>query len=80
MSADYATLDPKCRQESTSIETTKSILNTSFHYTPSTHTDLKKTFAKVRREQRAHDKAAASDAQARANVLPIHQGKVDAAT
>lgn len=31
---------------------TKSILDRSFRYTPSSATDLRKTFAKVRREQR----------------------------
>ena len=30
----------------------KSILDRSFKYTPSSKTDLRKTFAKVRREQR----------------------------
>ena len=30
----------------------KSILDRSFRYTPSTETDLRKTFARVRREQR----------------------------
>jgi hypothetical protein len=34
----------------------KSILDRSFHYTPSSHTDLKKTFARVRREQRLYDR------------------------
>jgi hypothetical protein len=31
----------------------KSILDRSFRYTPSTSTDLRKTFARLRREQRA---------------------------
>ena len=35
----------------------KSILDRSFQYTPSAQTDLKKTFARVRREQRANDAA-----------------------
>ena len=30
----------------------KSILDPSFRYTPSTHTDLRKTFARLRREAR----------------------------
>ena len=30
----------------------KSILDRSFHYTPSAQTDLRKTFARLRREQR----------------------------
>ena len=33
----------------------KSILDRSFRYTPSAHTDLRKTFARVRREQRVQD-------------------------
>jgi|KBSMisStaDraftv2_1062788.scaffolds.fasta_scaffold10573_3 hypothetical protein len=32
----------------------KSILDRSFRYTPSTSTDLRKTFARLRREQRAN--------------------------
>ena len=35
----------------------KSILDRSFQYTPSAQTDLKKTFARIRREQRANDAA-----------------------
>lgn len=35
----------------------KSILDSSFRYTPSTQTDLKKTFARLRREQKAADAA-----------------------
>lgn len=35
----------------------KSILDRSFQYTPSAQTDLKKTFARIRREQRAQDAA-----------------------
>jgi glutamate formiminotransferase len=30
----------------------KSILDPTFHYTDSTHTDLRKTFARIRRDQR----------------------------
>lgn len=33
----------------------KSILDRSFRYTPSAQTDLRKTFARVRREQRRQD-------------------------
>ena len=35
----------------------KSILDRSFQYTPSAQTDLKKTFARLRREKRALDAA-----------------------
>ena len=50
----------------------KSILDRSFQYTPSAQTDLKKTFARIRREQRAHE--AANDrpsAQANLKVSPL---------
>ena len=44
----------------------KSILDRSFQYTPSAQTDLRKTFARIRREQRAleaaNDRAAAEAA------------------
>ncbi|HTN27337.1 MAG TPA: hypothetical protein VL180_06085 [Burkholderiales bacterium] len=45
----------------------KSILDRSFQYTPSAATDLKKTFARIRREQRALD-AANDRAAAEANL------------
>jgi ABC-type transporter MlaC component len=32
----------------------KSIFDSSFEYTPSHETDLRKTFARIRREQQAH--------------------------
>jgi len=35
----------------------KSILDPSFRYTPSTSTDLRKTFARLRREQRVKEPA-----------------------
>ena len=50
----------------------KSILDRSFQYTPSAQTDLKKTFARIRREQRAQD--AANDraaAEASLKVSPL---------
>ena len=47
----------------------KSILDPSFHYTPSTQTDLRKTFARVRREM-AKAKAAA-EADKLAAPLPV---------
>ena len=33
----------------------KSILDPTFRYTPSVHTDIRKTFARIRREQRTTD-------------------------
>ena len=38
----------------------KSILDPTFHYTPSAGTDLRKTFARVRREMRRLERAAAA--------------------
>lgn len=37
----------------------KSILDSAFRYTPSAQTDLRKTFARLRREQKAADEARA---------------------
>jgi hypothetical protein len=50
----------------------KSILDRSFHYTPSASTDLKKTFARIRREQRKRGEGEA-EADVKTNVLPIKQ-------
>ena len=46
----------------------KSILDPSFRYTPSVETDLRKTFARVRRELRKTQQAAIP-----ANVQPIRR-------
>lgn len=43
----------------------KSILDPTFHYVPSTQTDLRKTFSRVRREM-----ARAKSVQATAHVSP----------
>jgi hypothetical protein len=52
----------------------KSILDRSFRYTPSAHTDLRKTFARVRREQRVHDhEAAAAAEEAKVKVAPLRR-------
>jgi len=48
----------------------KSILDRSFRYTPSNETDLRKSFAKIRREQRLQARKAQTDG-ARANVSPV---------
>ena len=40
----------------------KSLLDPSFNYVPSIRTDLRKTFARIRREQRASGANAASGA------------------
>ena len=51
----------------------KSILDPEFRYTPSVETDLRKTFARIRREQRRQQEAAApaEESETRKNVLPI---------
>ena len=50
----------------------RSILDDSFRYTPSVQTDLKKTFARIRREQRQQDQAQArAVAEVKLKVAPI---------
>ena len=54
----------------------KSILDRSFRYTPSVDTDLRKTFARIRREQRLST-ASGTVRQDRARVLqlmPVKRG------
>jgi hypothetical protein len=48
----------------------KSILDPSFRYTPSVQTDIRKTFARIRREQRAHEARIERD-ESLHNVLAI---------
>jgi hypothetical protein len=50
----------------------KSILDRSFRYTSSAQTDVRKTFARIRREQQMHQHAQAqADVEARLKVSPI---------
>ena len=50
----------------------KSLLDQSFQYTPSVETDLKKTFARIRRKLKEQEQAQAmADAEAKAKVSPI---------
>ena len=62
----------------------KSILDQSFRYTPSNETDLKKTFAKIRRQQRLGERSQAqtgseANAKAHTNVSPTRlPGRVSA--
>jgi hypothetical protein len=49
----------------------KSILDPTFRYTPSVQTDVRKTFARIRRELRAQDAKAGTEAENRANVLSL---------
>lgn len=54
----------------------KSILDRSFQYTSSVQTDLKKTFARVRREQRLRtDAQAQAGAKTTLKVSPIRNGR-----
>ena len=49
----------------------KSILDRSFKYTPSSKTDLRKTFAKVRREQRLNTKPTTEQKSIRENIFTL---------
>jgi len=51
----------------------KSILDPSFRYTKSVDTDLRKTFARIRREQR--NRVQASNDQNSRKVVPMHDRK-----
>ena len=58
----------------------KSILDRSFQYTPSAQTDLRKTFARVRREQRMRELSQAKvSAEANHKVSPIRPATSTAA-
>ena len=54
----------------------KSLLDPSFRYTKSIDTDIRRTFARIRREQKKHARA---QADASGVVLPMGQRKVRAA-
>jgi hypothetical protein len=54
----------------------RSILDESFHYTSSVHTDLKKTFARIHREQRQQGQAIA---ETKLKVSPIRQSETTGA-
>jgi hypothetical protein len=57
----------------------KSVLDRSFHYTPSVETDLKKTFARIRRRLKEEEKERLlADAEAKGKVSPIKTGRVAA--
>ena len=58
----------------------KSILDPSFRYVPSTSTDLRKTFSRIRREmQRAGAQASRVDAGATPRVIAFSRSKEAAA-
>ena len=51
----------------------KSILDRAFRYVPSGRTDLRKTFARIRREQQ--QRAAQNQSEAQRKVAPIRKEK-----
>ena len=51
----------------------KSILDRSFRYTPSAETDLRKTFAKIRRQQRSQQVAETNSNMRREERVSIPQ-------
>jgi hypothetical protein len=55
----------------------KSLLDPSFRYTKSIDTDIRKTFARIRREQQTQARARAGEGAG--VVLPMGQRKVRAA-
>ncbi len=53
-------------------EMMKSILSRSFHYTSSVKTDVRKTFARIRREQREQERARAlAETEMKNKISPI---------
>jgi hypothetical protein len=57
----------------------KSILDPTFHYTNSANTDLRKTFARIRREQKQRERARAA-ANAPSNVLVMESRRAGSAS
>jgi hypothetical protein len=57
----------------------KSILDPTFRYTSSANTDVRKTFARIRREQKKRERADAT-AAAPANVLVMQARRYGAAS
>jgi hypothetical protein len=53
----------------------KSILDPSFRYTKSVETDLRKTFARVRRELRKQQELSTVSVEVARKVLPFHSRK-----
>jgi len=54
----------------------KSILDRSFRYTSSAQTDVRKTFARIRRELQTREQAQArADAEAKLKVSPIRAAR-----
>ena len=54
----------------------RSVLDRSFQYTPSVETDLRKTFARIRRRLKEEEKARLlAEAEAKSKVAPIKPGR-----
>ena len=53
----------------------KSILDPSFRYTKSVETDLRKTFARIRRELRKQQVESTLSSEVMRKVLPFHSRK-----
>jgi len=54
----------------------KSVLDRSFQYTPSVETDLRKTFARIRRRLKEEEKGrVVAEAEAKGKVSPIKSGR-----
>ena len=55
----------------------KSVLDRSFRYTPAVETDLRKTFARVRRQLKEEERERVlTEAEAKGKVSPIKSGRV----
>lgn len=53
----------------------KSLLDPTFRYVPSSQTDIRKTFARVRREMRQRERPAAAEAPSLPRVTPLFREK-----
>jgi hypothetical protein len=54
----------------------KSILDPTFRYTPSVQTDVRKTFARIRRELRAQNAKQDAEGEITANVLSLPRRQI----
>jgi hypothetical protein len=54
----------------------KSILDPTFRYTPSVQTDVRKTFARIRRELRAQNAKQETEGEIKATVLSLQRRQV----
>jgi hypothetical protein len=57
----------------------KSILDPAFRYTPSASTDIRKTFARIRREMRRQSPSVTTRAESAVKVTPIFRTQRPAA-